>query len=275
MKLAKLIFFILSLQICSYAKAQVLYPCKEQTCNQIFDMYKKYTRHGFADAAAGLGEMYYHGFGTDVDLALAIKHFRKGAKYGSMTAPYKLGYIYLTNPELNNYEKAEMHLKVAARRNHEEAAYLLGVIYSQPKYAIADPELADYWLNRAFDLKNPKAGSYISTLINQANFDANSYPKLAKLVDKYGTIQDEGNISFTWPTEYQNVVTQPIQHTLNEILTYELGRYTTESPEKHNISTGSRLNRNDCKDKGDCMMDDKNDALRLVGIMPFDDSFSQ
>jgi Sel1 repeat len=89
-----------------------------------YDYYLTEMLKGNKDATFYLGEFYYQGIGTEINLSTAVYYFTIAASNGQVSAQYTLGGIY----ERDYYdigfdkEKAIFWYKEAAKNGHKEAA---------------------------------------------------------------------------------------------------------------------------------------------------------
>ncbi|WP_394175416.1 tetratricopeptide repeat protein [Thalassotalea litorea] len=280
-------FFYLSLLLCftvlsGQALATNIGPCMTEPCKIYFKEYKKYAKKGYADAHSGLGEMYYHGFGTEPDTNSAIRSFKRGAKYGSQTAAYKLGYIYLTDSSIKDLDNAVKYLKMAARDNHRESMYILAVIHSDDSYGIRDYDETDKWLTKAYKHNHLRSRLFISHLSNQSSFNETNFPDIYEIVSKYTKPIEKTNIAaddkastlattqIAWPENEMEVV-EVSSPNLQDLLNNEIQHFRSTRPDKYNTGTGTRIVGRTCEEIMSCGSADKSEFRNLIGVMPFAD----
>ncbi|WP_246033220.1 tetratricopeptide repeat protein [Shewanella canadensis] len=130
--------------------AQII-PCDTSDCSKTFQEYKTLARYGHSDAMYTLGEIYRHGYGTEVDMRLATKWYRRSAKYGNPFAQYKAAIIYLQESENQDIEKAMRYLRAADREGLDDASLLLGLLYLEGELIETDLVKAKEYLSKSFE----------------------------------------------------------------------------------------------------------------------------
>lgn len=126
-------------------------PCDTSDCSKTFQEYKTLAGYGHSDAMYTLGEIYRHGYGTEVDMRLATKWYRRSAKYGNPFAQYKAAIIYLQESENQDIEKAMRYLRDANREGLDDATHLLGLLYLEGELIETDLVKAKEYLSKAFE----------------------------------------------------------------------------------------------------------------------------
>ena len=70
-------FTALSIALYSFSNLAIEIPaCDTSECKSHFKEYKKYSKAGYADAMATLGDFYLKGHGTDKNLKKALNHYQ-------------------------------------------------------------------------------------------------------------------------------------------------------------------------------------------------------
>jgi len=109
-------------------------------------------KSGRAKDQYAVGDMYFHGRGTDMDFTQALHWFLLAAQQGHKKAAYKVGYLYLHGdglPATASPKLALPWLKKAALANYAPAQYELGRLYFSGGIVKRDEPLALKWLGRA------------------------------------------------------------------------------------------------------------------------------
>lgn len=259
--------------------------CSTDTCKAYFKEYKKYARKGYADAHSGVGEMYYHGYGTEKDIENAVRSFKRGAKYGSVTAAYKLGYVYLMDTEIKDVDSAVKYLKMAARKKHPESMYILAVIHSDDTYGIRDFDETDKWLTKAYERNHPRSRLFISHLSKQTSFNQDNFPdvyeiamKRTKPVETTEVAVDDTppaaettqTAQIQWPENDMEVV-EVSAPTMQEVMDNEIEFFRNSHPDKFNTGTGSMIVGRSCDEIFKCGSPELSEFKNLIHSMPFND----
>lgn len=261
-------------------KAERLDPCMESTCKETFKLYKSYAKKGYAEALSSLAEMYYHGYGTKQDTQKAVKSFRRGAKYGSTAAQFKLGYLYLKDANIRDIDEGIKYLKKAAKNKHKESMYTLGVAYYEPEFGLNDFDKADYWLSKAYDGGYIRAKKYIQHIGTQSAFNNRAMPEVAGiLMDIQAHSTDQSQLAKIEP-EQSNSAEQEIEvlevrgPSLQEIFQYELMSFKLGSPEKYNVGTGTKIIGRSCEKMISCNTINKDQYVIFLSQLPYLDGLN-
>jgi len=245
----------------SGVNAAEIKACKTEQCVEYFKQYKKYANSGYADALSTLGEFYFHGYGTDVDLDLALKNYRRGAKYGSFNAQYKAGLMYLEVEEYKDIDDGISYLKKAARNKHAVSAYLLGMLYSNGQYIKANYDEADEWLTKAYETRNAIVVNQINTLTRSENFDIKRFPELSAVINN-ADHQSDSNINWNDSDGTETItITSPDLITL---LDQEIEVFKNTNPQRFAVTTGTSINSRSCDKVFSCGTVDAEDYKRLL-----------
>ncbi|MDN3653227.1 hypothetical protein QWY77_10735 [Thalassotalea ponticola] len=125
---------------------QQIPACDTPQCQHYFKEYKRRSREGYADAMEILATFYHVGYGTEKNLELPLRWYKRAAKYFSVMGAYKAGIFMLSEEAFLNTERALAYLKKAGRRKYGNANYILTLLYSENELIPADLAQADHWL---------------------------------------------------------------------------------------------------------------------------------
>ncbi|WP_137225583.1 tetratricopeptide repeat protein [Shewanella sp. MEBiC00475] len=142
------------------SEASQLPECQTSECVEYFKAYRILTKRGHSSAMAMLGEFYYAGYGTDKDLDMALKWYRRAGKNGVMDAKYKAGVLHLQDTHLKDIDEGVEYLEYASKMGHGQSSYLLGKMYLGGGMVKQDLALADQYLARAYEEMNFAARNY-------------------------------------------------------------------------------------------------------------------
>ncbi|WP_445776092.1 tetratricopeptide repeat protein [Shewanella sp.] len=141
------------------SEASQLPECKTPECVEYFKAYRILTKRGHSSAMAMLGEFYYAGYGTDKDLDMALKWYRRAGKF-VLDAKYKAGVLYLQDTHLKDVDEGIEFLEYASKMGHAQSSYLLGKMYLGGGIVKEDINKADKYLSLAYEEKNYAAREY-------------------------------------------------------------------------------------------------------------------
>lgn len=253
-----LLVFSLLCSASSFASQTNITECSEAECVDYFTQYKKYAEKGHADALAGVGQMYYHGYGTEKNVDKAIKTLTSASRYGSASASFNLGKIYLTDKKLFNLDSAIRFLKFGSNRKHVQATIILALIYLDPAYGRIDHEESDKWLARAYKLSPRITSKYLVNVYNSNIYNEEKFERISEVIEnnEYVEVIDQPKgtnhkpkIKFNWPTNEDNdmeVITVSAP-SLEVIMDEEIVRLSNNSrPEKFQTCGGSRIRGRPC-----------------------------
>ncbi len=117
---------------------------------EIFSLWEKSAKLGFAAAQNELGRCYEHGQGIIQDYKKAVYWYTKAAEQGDSSAQNKLGFCYWSNQGVaQNYEKAVYWYTKAAEQGNAIAQYNIGVCHNNGQGVTKDYEKAIYWYTKA------------------------------------------------------------------------------------------------------------------------------
>ncbi|GGB52407.1 sel1 repeat family protein [Shewanella inventionis] len=140
-------------------EASQLPECQTAECVEYFKAYRILTKRGHSSAMAMLGEFYYAGYGTDKDLDMALKWYRRAGKF-VLDAKYKAGVLYLQDTHLKDVDEGIEFLEYASKLGHAQSSYLLGKMYLGGGIVEEDMGKADQYLARAYEEKNYAARDF-------------------------------------------------------------------------------------------------------------------
>ncbi|ABI73085.1 tetratricopeptide repeat protein [Shewanella frigidimarina] len=164
--------------------ANQLPECNTSECIEYFKAYRILTKRGHSSAMAMLGELYYSGYGTDKDLDMALKWYRRAGKYGVLDAKYKAGVLYLQDTPLKDVDEGIDFLKYASKLGHAQSSFLLGKIYLGGGMVEQDLALADQYLARAYEENNLAARNYGQILYLHESTKDLPFSKLYALISQ-------------------------------------------------------------------------------------------
>jgi len=251
------------------SNATEIKPCQTNECVEYFNKYKKEAQTGYADAMSTLGEFYFHGYGTDVNMELALKNYRRGAKYGSAHAQYKAGIMYLEMEQFKDIHKGISYLKKAARNNHAVAGFLLGMVLGDGKYIEPDFEESDRWLTKAYLGQN----AIVNRQIAKLHFDSKYYPDLTAAISEHRASQtaqapsneltnldtNTTNKDVNWKADDGTEVITVNSMALLEVLDDQLLSFEDTNPQRFAVTTGTMIIGRTCEQVHTCSTVDLND----------------
>lgn len=157
MYLLKLLPISLVILFTQSLAATELKPCMEIKCTELFKEFKIQAKRRHSSAYSALGEFYQVGYGTEKNIKLALKNFKKAGKFGNVHANFKAASIYMTEKDYYNPELAVKYFKKAARDGHSFAGTLASMLYIGSDLGEPDYSEADKWLSKALVQNNPMA----------------------------------------------------------------------------------------------------------------------
>lgn len=252
MSLIKII--LLSVLLFSFnSSAITIKACDTSDCVNYFKSFKKAAQRGHPKAAFILGKFYQNGYGTPVNISKAINYYKKAASFGIKEAKFKAGYLLLTNKENYDYDEGIKWLTKAARFNHPNAAFFLGITYFDEKN-FSD---ADKWLAIAYEKHQVDMPKWLNHINKNKQYDETELPLLASAL-----ADDPINIEGETAGFDQNIeritITSPF---INSMFDSMLGGFRSKI-----TSTGSRLPIR-CADNVACQeksLDELKDSIWVV-----------
>jgi hypothetical protein len=262
------LFIVLSTILYSFNSFSALIPaCDTNECKEDFKQYKKYSKLGYADAMATLGDLYFNGHGTDKNLKKALKLYKSAAKYGSMKGTHRTAMIYLNNEEYKDVPKGIKYLKKAARNKSSEAAFLLGIIYYKKDFHERDFDESDKWITKAYRAKHKPTASFIRSIEQSNRLNTDNYPELLEALSEEPLPEKaiNNNQTLTASTQQKsirhpkdkNIEVITITSDLHEMFTYELSTLKNTYPQKGAVATGSKILGRSCEEMLSCSTMDK------------------
>ncbi|GGP78721.1 tetratricopeptide repeat protein [Shewanella ulleungensis] len=177
------------------SEASQLPECQTSECVEYFKAYRILTKRGHSSAMAMLGEFYYAGYGTDKNLDMALKWYRRAGKY-VLDAKYKAGVLYLQDTHLKDVEEGIEYLEYASKMGHSQSSYLLGKMYLGGGMVDEDMVKADKYLTRAYEENNYAAKNYGQTLyLHETTKDLPLTALYGSIAQDVVTLKQEQNTS--------------------------------------------------------------------------------
>jgi len=290
------LLLVLTITLFSFASLAVAIPaCDTSICKDYFKTYKKYSKAGYADAMATLGDLYFNGHGTDKSIKKALKQYKSAAKYGSLNGQYKAAMIYLNNEKYKDIGKGVKFLEKAARAKSDEAAFLLGVIFYKKDFHERDFDQSDKWLTKAYEADNKNSAAFIRFIDKSNELNSSNYPELlAVLSEKPLPAEKVKQVSkqpLTASTQQQAVMPTQAKETaaiqqqtafpkddktevititsnLHDMFMAQLSSLRNSYPQKGATATGSKLIGRSCDEMISCgAMDKKELTILMNNIM--------
>ena len=270
-------FILLSTILYSFNSFSVAIPaCGTNECKEDFKKYKKYSKAGYADAMATLGDLYFNGHGTDKNLKKALKSYTSAAKYGSMKGTHRAAMIYLNNEEYKDIPKGIKYLTKAARNKSSEAAFLLGMIYYKKDFHVRDFDQSDKWITKAYRAKHEHTASFIRSIEKSNLLNTDNYPELLEALaeeplpekainnDKDQVLAASTQQKTIKHPKDKNIEIITITSDLHEMFAYEIASLKNTYPQKGAVSTGTKISGRPCKKMISCYNMDKATFKRVV-----------
>ena len=288
-------FTALSIALYSFSNLAIEIPaCDTSECKSHFKEYKKYSKAGYADAMATLGDFYLKGHGTDKNLKKALKQYRAAAKYGSVKGQLKASMMYLTDEKYKDVAKGVKYLEKAARAKSSEAAFLLGVIYFQKEFYERDFDKSDKWIAKAYQANYKKSVAFIRYIDESNNLNTNNYPDLLDALSEkplpIQEIKSKKEQSLTVATQQpkteslqgkatnesknkdtnesnskdSNIEVITVTSDLHGMLTAQLAGLKNTYPQKGAVSTGSKIIGRSCDEMIACASMEQNQMNLLI-----------
>ncbi|WP_189637781.1 tetratricopeptide repeat protein [Thalassotalea sp. HSM 43] len=278
-------------------KLATIPACDTERCKYYFSEYKRRTREGYADAMETLASFYHVGYGTERNLTLALKWYKRAAKYHSVVGAYKAGLFMLTEQDFLDTEQAIKYLKKAGRRQYSNANYILALIYSQGQYIDTDFSQADHWLSYALSANHQRSMEYCQTLTVENVLTEQNFPdsfalcpsneiSRAQPTSSYASTQSTAptepqTISITLISNNQQTQSSPYQAPSNhgdmevievnpgslpELFDQDLASMKFYVAEKRRQQTGHHILRRPCSLTLSCYEMSKEELIRLRGM---------
>jgi len=263
----KLLTLLFVLTLSNNSLAVEVVPCGDAECVSYFKEYKRYARAGHADAMATLGELYYKGYGVDKNVNLALKQFRRAAKYNSIVGQGKAGLLYLSEPAIEDKDEGIKYLKMAARNNHRDSAALLGMIYFNADYGYYDLAQADKWFSKAARSSSKQVRDIIELVSQSKDFSHENFPVLSQMIAPLLVVNNSDLSSsplttsravnqnkshkINWPNDGMEVITITAP-SLEDMFDGELKGLKNKYPDKYEKVAGLNLMGRRCEQRLSC-----------------------
>ncbi|MBQ2849802.1 MAG: sel1 repeat family protein, partial [Thermoguttaceae bacterium] len=119
----------------------------ERDLTKAAELYRRGAELGDAEAASGLGCLYFNGLGVERNVAEAARWLRKAADGGAASALFNLGYMFEVGEGVEqNWDEAIRLYREAAERGDDFAPGRLGAIYAAGEAVERDMSAAvAYW----------------------------------------------------------------------------------------------------------------------------------
>lgn len=229
-------------------------PCDLVDCASNFKDYKTLTRYGYSDAMYTLAEMYRIGYGTEIDMRLANKWYRRAAKYDNPYAQYKAAIIYLQESEYQDVDRAMRYLRGANRADLSEATHLLGMLHSEGDLVPQDMEKAKAYLKKSYQADHPDTIQLLSQLSAvQLDIELKSMPAQVKKRSHHTS-------AIVAPKGEMEVI-EVSAPSLEEVFIYHIAMLRKSFPDA-GTSTGSMLRGRTCSEIIDCNNQNDRDRIR-------------
>lgn len=233
-------------------------PCEMADCEKNFQEYKTLSRYGHSDAMYTLAEMYRLGYGTEVDMRLATKWYRRAAKYNNPFAEYKAAIIYLQDGEHQDVDKAMRYLRSANRSDLAEAAHLLGMLYLEGDIVEKDIAKAKSYLSKSYEAEHPDTVDLLSDLSAiQLDMQLKNRATLAKKQQK----NNGGNSSRILAPTGEMEVIEVRAPELEEVFVYHIALLRRKIPDA-TPGTGTMLRGRSCGEMISCNAETDRDRIR-------------
>lgn len=117
---------------------------------EAFRLFKQAANLGNIEAQANLGNLYYMGYGVEVDFYKAYYWYDKSANLGNAKAQCGLGSMYEEGEVVNkNIDSAIFWYKKSALQNNAKAQFNLGLLYCEGKKVYVDFKEAVYYFEKS------------------------------------------------------------------------------------------------------------------------------
>ncbi len=230
--------------------------CNSEQCQQYFKSFKKAAQRGYAQAAYMLAKFYQNGYGTDQNIAKAITYYRKAATKGRIVeAQFKLGFLYLTDKEHFDEQKALKWLEVAADKNHPNALFVLGDYY----FTQGDYRQADEWLAKAYQQQQVDLPRWIQFYQQHQQLPTELFPKLYhQLAERPLVALKDNTLAWNDSTIERIRITAPsLQIMFDDMLADFKGKLS---------STGTRLGGITCANNVACQQKSLNEMKDSIWV---------
>lgn len=112
-----------------------------------------------------LGNMYFYGYGVEIDYAKALKFYREAAKKSNNKAQFNLGFMYLNGYAVEqDYAEAIKWYRKAAEQGNNMAQFSLGIMHIYGYGVEKDHYEAVKWLYKSAERHNHLAQYYMGLM---------------------------------------------------------------------------------------------------------------
>ncbi|MCT7941313.1 MULTISPECIES: tetratricopeptide repeat protein [Shewanella] len=211
--------------------------CQSQECTNRFLQYKRLSKAGHSDAMFMLGEFYYRGYGTIQNTNLALKWYRKAAKFDSPLAQYRAGLIYISDVDYQDTPKGIQYLEQADKNHMSAASHLLGLLYFEGIKVSQNTQTASEYFSHSYQLNYPETQKFITQ---------------NKSIKEFSTLSQSQIVSdnTSAPTNEMETI-QVTSPTLEELFDYQVAFLENTLPDAA-VSTGSRIAGRNCNELISC-----------------------
>ncbi|QYK12880.1 sel1 repeat family protein [Shewanella rhizosphaerae] len=226
-----------------------LESCERGECVDHFKEYKTLARYGHSDAMYTLAEMYRLGYGTESDMRLSTKWYRRAAKLGNPFAQYKAAILYLQEGENQDIDKAMRYLRDANRADLNEAAHLLGMLYVEGELVEKDKVKAKDYLTKAYEAGHEPTLNLLAE-VSEVALEVKRQAKVAPVTPK----------SQAAPTDEMEVI-EVHAPSLEEVFSYHIATLRARVPDGIS-STGTSLRGRTCGEMISCNTQEDRERIR-------------
>jgi TPR repeat protein len=267
MKIIRNVFLLSLLSLfshSSFASPEMSSPklekCMSTECVNMFKQFKKYARHNMPIAMEALGNFYMHGYGVKQNFKKALRNYEHSARYGSATAQYKAGLMYILGmgTEENKIQKGITWLRFSFKNGNNDAAYYLAALYIKGEKVEKDLLIAKDWLEKSSKMGHGKSQFLLAQLYETGSFGSDQQSKAIALYSKSAFKSDgakERLIALNVPlpeqvdTDIERIKVTP----LSFIEAMELKIAGLKNMPAPGVTTGSMISSSFCRNaKYDC-----------------------
>ncbi|WP_286266261.1 tetratricopeptide repeat protein [Thalassotalea atypica] len=214
------LMMLVTLLMSANTLAQKMSQCDTSSCINYFKQYKKAAKRGHPQAVGMLGQMYYHGYGTDKNEKLALKYLKKASRYKDGAAQFKAGFIYLTSKSHKDIDEGVEYLEKAASNKFKGANFVLGMVHLDESYGRQDIKKADAYFAKSYKSKFEQIPEAIEFIDDTMTLDTNTFPKLYAQM-QYKPLEKDKDGTMSWPEgdiEVITITSASLETTFNEQL---------------------------------------------------------
>ena len=230
--------------------------CDYADCVKNFKEYKTLSRYGHSDAMYTLAEMYRLGYGTEVNMRLATKWYRRSAKQDNPFAGYKAAVIYLQEGELQDVDKAMRYLRNADRAELNEATHLLGMLYVEGELVPQDISKAKEYFTKSYEAEHLETVRLLSDLST-----AQLAIELTTISTRAKEQKNKADPAILSAPKGEMEVIEVSAPSLEEVFVYHIALLRKKIPDG-GIGTGTMLRGKTCADMISCNSETDRDRIR-------------